>query len=295
MKIGIDIGGSHIGVGVVNENMEIVFKEEHNWTEEEKENFLENVRDFSIKIIKEIIEEKGFYIEKIGIGFPSSNIIDGIVTKFGKTINLPGILSKEFNIPTYLKNDVKCSAICEKTIGHLKEYDNAFFMTLGTGIGGAYFYKNELVVPNKYPGFEIGHMIIEKNGTECKCGRKGCFEEYASMRIFRRKIEELMQIEKLTSYKMFEIIESKEKINEVNRVIDEYVENLSIGISNLINIFEPDCICIGGSFSYYAPIFMEKLTERVKANFKNRDIPNIIVAKFENDAGIIGASMLETN
>lgn len=295
MKIGIDIGGSHIGLGVINDNMEIVFKEEHIWTKEEKEDFLESVKIFSIKIIKEIIEEKRFNIEKIGIGFPSSNIIDGIITKYGKTINLPDILSKEFNIPTYLKNDVKCSALCEKIIGNLKEYNNCLFMTLGTGIGGAYFYKNELVTPNKYQGFEIGHMVIEKDGKQCSCGRKGCFEQYASMRVFRNKIEELFNIDKITSHKMFEILESKEKIEEVNQIIEEYTDYLCVGLSNLISIFEPDAICIGGSFAYYAPIFLEKLKIKLNNNFNNRGIPDILIAKYENDAGIIGASMLESN
>ena len=234
-------------------------------------------------------------IEKIGIGYPNSNILNGIIYLDGKEINLAKVLTREFNVPVYLKNDVKCSAICEKTIGNLKDYNNCLFMTLGTGIGGAYFYKNELVVPNKYSGFEIGHMTIEINGRKCRCGKLGCFEEYASMRVFRREIEELFNIEKLTSYKMFEILESKEKHEEVNEVIQRYIEYLSLGICNLINIFEPDAICIGGSFAYYAPIFMDKLKEKVKNNFKNREIPALLIAKYENDAGIIGASMLESN
>ena len=194
-----------------------------------------------------------------------------------------------------MKNDVKCSALCEKTIGNLKDYDNCIFMTLGTGIGGAYFYKNELVTPNKYQGFEIGHMVIETNGKQCKCGRKGCFEEYASMRAFRKEIEELFNLEKVDSYKVFEIIQSKEKLEEVNKIIEEYTSYLANGLSNVINIFEPDVICIGGSFTYYSPIFMEKLKQKTQENFRGRDIPIILTAKFENDAGIIGASMLESN
>ena len=213
----------------------------------------------------------------------------------GETFNIPDILYKEFSVPTYLKNDVKCSGLCEKRIGNLKNYDNCIFMTLGTGIGGAYFYKNELVSPNQYQGFEIGHMVIETNGRTCRCGNNGCFEEYASMRVFRKRIAQLFDLEDINSQKMFEIIESKEKQEEVNKIIDEYINYLSIGLSNLINIFEPDAICIGGSFTYYSSIFMEKLKEKIKNNFKGRTIPDIITAKFENDAGIIGASMLTSN
>ena len=155
--------------------------------------------------------------------------------------------------------------------------------------------QNELVKPNKYQGFEIGHMIIEVDGKKCKCGKRGCFEEYGSMRIFRSEIEKLFNIDKINSNKMFEIIKSKEKQEEVNKIIDNYLNYLSIGISNLISIFEPDAICIGGSFTYYAPIFMDKLKEKVQRNFENREIPELIIAKYANDAGIIGAAMLESN
>jgi len=294
MKIGIDVGGSHIAVGLVNDN-EIINKKEHDWTQEEKIDLFKSIEDYSKKFIKQLMQENNAEIESIGIGYPYKNIINGIIYKDGKEFNLPEILFKEFNIKTYLKNDVKCSAICEKTLGALKEYDNCIFMTLGTGIGGAYFYKNELVTPNKYQGFEIGHMVIETNGKQCKCGRKGCFEEYASMRVFRKQITDLFNLEKVNSYKVFEIIESKEKEEEVNAIIENYTDYLAIGLCNLISIFEPDAICIGGSFTYYAPIFMNKLKEKIQENFIGREIPKILTAKFENNAGIIGASMLESN
>jgi len=296
MNIGIDLGGSHIAVGLVDKNNIIINKKEYNWTEEEKEHFTDSIVYYTKKLIKEIIDEnRDIKIDKIGIGYPNNNIIDGIIYIKGKEFNLIKILSEEFNIPVYLKNDVKCSALCEKTIGNLKGYENCLFMTLGTGIGGAFFYKNELVVPNKYPGLEVGHMVIKTDGKKCRCGKNGCFEEYASMRVFRKQIEELLNIERLTSYKMFDILESKEKQNEVNEIIESYIYYLSVGICNLISLFEPDSICLGGSFAYYAPIFMDKLKEKVKKNFENREIPDLLVAKYANDAGIIGSSMLESN
>jgi len=295
MNIGIDLGGSHIAVGIVDKNMKIISKKEHNWTESEKTNLFSSVEKYAKEFIKELMEETNIKIEKIGIGYPYRNIINGIIYKDGEELNLLKILNEEFNLPVYLKNDVKCSAICEKNIGTLKDYNNCIFMTLGTGIGGAYFYKNELVKPNKFQGFEIGHMVIETNGESCKCGRKGCFEQYASMRVFRNEIAKLFNLESINSFKMFEIIESKENQDEVNEIIEKYINYLSIGLTNLINIFEPDAICIGGSFTYYAPIFMEKLEQKIKENFKGRTIPKLLTAKYENDAGIIGASMLEEN
>lgn len=290
MNIGIDIGGSHIAVGLVNEKNQIIIKKEHNWSKEEKKDLPKSIEEYSKKFIKEI-KNTNMKIYKIGIGFPAANIVDGIVYKFGRTIDLPNLLKKEFNIPTILRNDVKCSALCEKNIGSLKQYNNCLFITLGTGIGAAYFYKDQLVLPNKYQGFEIGHMIIEKDGKTCNCGNKGCFEQYASMKVFREKIEKLFNIEKVTSDKVFEIIESKEKEEQVRNIIDEYIEYLSIGLTNVINIFEPDAISIGGSFAYYTPVFIDKLKSKIQQNFKNRDIPDILIAEYKNDAGIIGAAM----
>lgn len=290
--MGIDIGGSHLAAGLVDDGMKIVSKKEHDWTAEEKADFWNSIEQYCKRYISEFRKENK-NIEKIGIGFPAANIVEGVVTKYGQTVDLPSILSNEFNIPVYLKNDVKCSALCEKEYGNLKEYNNCIFMTLGTGIGGAYFYNNELVTPNKYQGFEIGHMVIEAQGKKCKCGRKGCFEEYASMRAFRKGISDLFNLESINSFKMFEIIESKEKTKEVNEIIEKYIQYLSIGLANIVNIFEPDAICIGGSFTYYAPIFMEKLNKKIEEIFKERTIPKIIIAKYENDAGIIGASMLK--
>lgn len=294
MKIGIDLGGSHIAIGLINEKNEMVLKKEHNWSQEEKEDLMGSIEHISKQIIQEIIENEKEPIEKIGIGYPAARIKDGVVYKNGKIFPLVEILSNAFSIPVYLRNDVKCSALCEKTMGSLKPYSHCFFITLGTGIGGAYFYHNELVVPNGYAGFEVGHTIIEVNGRQCNCGQKGCFEQYASMRVFRKEIENLFQISNLTSDKMFQILESKEKEKEVNEIIERYTYYLSIGLCNIVNLFEPDCICMGGSFAYYAPIFMDKIKKKVQDNFNQREIPNLIIAQYANDAGVIGASLIES-
>ena len=297
MKIGIDLGGSHIAVGLVDNENHIVAKKEYNWTEEEKNNLAENIEKYCKKMIKEIMEENNLLqVEKIGIGYPAKRIINGTVyLNHTEPFPLAEMLSKAFQVKTYLKNDVKCSSLCEKKMGNLKPYNHCIFMTLGTGIGGAYFYQNEQVVPNQFQGFEVGHMIIQANGKQCRCGQKGCFEEYASMRVFRKQVETLLNIKNLTSDKMFEILKNKQKEKEINQIIENYIDYLAIGMINLINIFEPDAICLGGSFSYYAPIFMDQLKQKLQNNFQGRTIPDLLIAKYANDAGIIGASMLESN
>lgn len=297
MRIGIDIGGSHIGLGLVNEKYEIIDKIDEVWTKEEKLKLWNIISERIIKLVHKLLERNNLdTIEMIGIGFPKSRILNGVVYIDENTvIDLISELEPVLKTKIYVKNDVKCSGTCEKKIGNLKEYENALFLTLGTGIGGAYFYKNELMIPNKYPGMEIGHMKIQINGKECRCGQKGCFEEYASMRTFRNKIREIYNIEDVNSEIVLNLYNKKEKIEEMNSIIDEHIEYLSIGLSNLINIFEPDAICIGGSFVHYEEIFMEKLENRLKDIFKNREIPKLLLSRYGNDAGIIGAAMLKGN
>ncbi len=296
MKIGIDIGGSHVAIGLVNEKYEIIDKLEKDWTQQEKEDLWNIIPQVMIELITKILEKNHLQeIESIGIGFPKSRIINGIVYIKEITIDLISLLEPIFHTKVYVKNDVKCSGICEKRLGNLKKYENSLFLTLGTGIGGAYFYHGELMVPNTYPGLEIGSMVIVKDGKTCKCGRRGCFEAYAAMKIFREEVAKTYGLEKVTSDLVFELIQKQERKEEMNDIINHYIDYLALGLENLIRILEPDAICIGGSFVYYESLFMDKLQKRLKEDFKTRQIPKLLTAKFGNDAGIIGASMLETN
>ena len=298
MRIGIDIGGSHIGLGLVNEKNEITDKIDYVWTTEEKKNVFETMKSATVDYIEEICSRNNIdvnKIESIGIGFPYRKIRKGIIYLENEEIDLPQIINKKYNIPVYLKNDVKCSSLCEKKIGNIKEYNNALFLTLGTGIGGAYYYNDELMTPNIYQGMEIGHMVIEVNGKKCRCGKNGCFEEYASMRAFRNKIREIYNIEDVNSSITLDLYHKKEKEEEMNKAIEEYIMYLSTGLTNLISILEPDAICIGGSFVHYEEIFMDKLKDSFKEKLNGRELPKLLLAKYGNDAGIIGASMLTSN
>lgn len=297
MKVGIDIGGSHIGIGLVDNENKLIDKYEYNWKKEEKkdkEEICKYAPKYSIEIIEYLLKKNHLdrsIIEKIGIGFPTAEIINNKIYMNGKEFDLCKELEEHFKVEVTVKNDVKCSGTYVKELGELREYNNALFLTLGTGIGGAYFYKNKLVVPNKYAGFEIGHMIIKHNGERCYCGQKGCFQAYASMKKFRSQVEQLFNKEHVNSGFVLDVVSKKEKETEMNAIIDNYLQYLAIGLVNLIHIFEPDAICIGGSFAHYESIFIEKLNKKVKEYFVHREIPRIFITKIANDAGIIGATM----
>ena len=297
MKIGIDIGGSHVAVGLINQTGTIICKSEQSISNRLKE------KDFSRTLIKTILEQIQIVLEQSKKDITTVNLIGiavpGMVSKTSiikaenlhiRDLQIVKEINKFYNIPIKLRNDAKCAALAEKEYGSLKKAKDAIFLTLGTGIGGAVFLNGELLVPNKYEGFEIGHMIIEKNGIECNCGRKGCFEKYASMNALKEKIAEKLGKEKVSGKELEEILQNIDNL-KINNIVDEYIESLCIGIGNLINIFEPEMISIGGSFTYYEEILLKRLNSRLdKENIFNKNyMPKVVLAKLKNDAGIVGA------
>ncbi len=294
MNIGIDIGGSHIGIGVVDKNGIIIEKVEKRILSQEKK----NIKEILEKYITEQIEElsKKYKISKIGICSPgtiSNNIIKKSVNLGLENYDLAGKISKKIQKTITVKNDCECAAVAENKYGCLKNYERAIFLTLGTGIGGAVIINNKLLDTGEVHGCEFGHMIIEKNGLQCNCGKKGCFEKYGSMKAFKNNLRnELGLDERTRGQDLIEIMRKDEKNEKVNKVIQEYIENLSIGISNIINIFEPEVIGIGGSFVFYSDILLEKLKQNIINKnylFNPRKEINIVTAILGNDAGIIGS------
>lgn len=301
MKIGVDIGGSHIGVGLLNNSGTFVAKREKDLNNINKEeNYSQILVENIINLITQVIEEKKVdigNIDLIGIAVPGI-VSDTHIIKAEnlhiKDFNIVAEINKFFNVPIYLRNDAKCAAIAEKSRGGLKKYDDAIFVTLGTGIGGAVFLGGKLLKPQKYEGFEIGHMVVQKGGIQCNCGRKGCFEKYASMQAFKEKIMKEYNLKDLDGKSIREFIDKNITDEKMKKIIDEYIDDLSIGLANLANIFEPQRISIGGSFVYFADILLDKLNVRIKQKsdiFNSNNIPQIVAAKLQIDAGIIGATI----
>ena len=301
MKIGVDLGGSHIAIGAVDNNGKVIEKFEKRITKTEKKNIKKTIEEYIIEKTK-MLQEK-YKITSIGIAVPGT-IENGVILKSVnlelKNYPLLDKLKENINIPIKIKNDTKCAAIAENIYGALREYNSGIFLTLGTGIGGAIIINNKLLEVGELPGCEFGHMIIQKNGLQCNCGKKGCFEKYASMKAFKDNLRNVLNLDEKTSGKdLLDIIrrnpQGSENFNKINKVIEEYIDNLSIGISNLINIFEPEAVVIGGSFVFYEEIFMNRLKEKIlKGNLLFNQRKEIIIqtAILGNDAGLIGATLL---
>ena len=301
MKIGIDIGGSHIGVGLINTSGKIIEKTEKDiMIGLNKEGNKEILIKTLIELITELLEVSKTEISKInliGIAVPGTVSNTHIVKADNlhiKDFDITSEINKYFNVPINLRNDAKCAALAEKEYGSLKKSEDAIFLTIGTGVGGAVFLDGKLLRPKMYEGFEIGHMVIKENGIECNCGKKGCFEKYASMKSLKDDIQKKYNKKDLSGQEIKVLIDEEINTENMQKILNEYIKNLSIGIANLVNIFEPDTISIGGSFVYYKDILLPKLEGALKekyATFNGRQDIKIVLAKLKNDAGIIGATL----
>ncbi len=279
----------------------IVNIEERLLTREDRVNVKESIVTIIIDLLNRVIEDSHVDlddIEFIGIASPgtiSHNIIKQATNLGLEDFDLIAELQKYINLPMQIKNDSKCAALAEKHYGAMRDYEDAIFLGIGTGIGGAAFLKGEMLEPKRFSGFEFGHMVINKGGRQCSCGKRGCFETYASIRAFRNKIAEVLDIDNDFSgqYLREQLLDfNNQKIEEV---VEQFIEDLSIGICNLIDIFEPEIVVLGGSFSYYEgnPVYdrlLEKIQEK-NSRFNSMAIPKIELAKLKNDAGIIGATI----
>lgn len=300
MKIGIDLGGSHIAIGVVDKDGKILDKRE------------KKLRGIANRLIKKTIEEtiidnvkeyqNNYKITEIGIAIPGTVNQNKIIKSVNlglKDYNIVDAINKEINLPIKIRNDAKCAALAENKYGALKKYNRILFMTLGTGIGGAVIINGNLLETGEYPGCEFGHMVIKGNGLKCNCGRKGCFEKYGSMRAFKDNLRNELWLEDKTSGKELMAIlkdttkESKDYA-KIEKVRKQYIRDLSVGIANLVNIFEPEAIGIGGSFVYFSEVLLQDVKKTILKEdmlFNPRKEINIQTAVLGNEAGIIGATL----
>lgn len=300
MKIGIDIGGSHIGIGLID-GWQLKETVEQFFVEEDKK----DIENSIIRKIDELVNELFLktntnieMIESIGVASPGT-VSNGKVTSWNlgiKEFDIKNKLIEKYKLPVNVRNDGKCAALMEKKYGAMKDYDDCVFINIGTGIGGAAFLGGKLLEPKKFSGFEFGHMTLVKDGIQCTCGKKGCFEKYASIKALKNRITKTLNLNSsdISGQYMREHL-MVEYHDQVQNDIDDFLTYLRIGVCNLIDIFEPEIICFGGSFSYYEnhPVLNKLIAEINKSDmtFNEGNKPKIVTAKFKNDAGIIGATI----
>ena len=138
-------------------------------------------------------------------------------------------------------------------------------------------------------------MTIQKNGELCKCGKQGCFETYCSMKRLKDALIKILELpEETKAQELYEILKQRQSEEKVAQKIDNYIEDLVTGLSNITNIFEPEAICLGGSFVYFENILYDKLVEEFEKKeqlFNKENCPKLKLAMLGNDAGMIGATI----
>jgi len=280
INIGIDVGGSHIGMGLINDDGEIEARKDLYF---DKMNF---DLEASFEKINEFISKFENRAKTIGIGIPGYSTD----TKINYTCNLP-IKDLEVTdyinskLPIYISNDANCATIAEYQLIDRKMFSNYIFVTVGTGIGSGIILNGNLYTGTSGTAGEIGHMVIEKEGIECSCGRRGCFEKYASISALLK----MMNIDNLK-----EIFYLVEKNSNIQNVFDQYLENLSEGLANMINLYDPEMLVIGGGLSEFEDKILYPLKTKILPKLYNKytyDF-NLKIASLKNDAGMIGASLL---
>lgn len=310
--VGIDLGGTNIVAGVVDENYNIISKAstKTNCPRPEKE-IADDMAKMALQAVKNANLEISD-IEWIGIGTPGiANSATGIIERANNLgfVNTPMVkyIKETIDKPVFIENDANAAAYGEFVAGAAKEARNAICVTLGTGVGAGIIIDGKIYSGSNYAGAEIGHTVIEVDGAECSCGRKGCFEAYSSATGLIRMSKEAMEKSpdsimnkmaqekggKVTARTSFDAMRAGDK--SAKEVVDKYIKYLAAGITNTINIFQPDILCIGGGVCNEG----DPLLLPVKALVENEDFAKnsekrtkIVIAKLGNDAGIIGAAFL---
>lgn len=307
--IGIDIGGMTIkGMIIRGDGTELCRDSIETGCENGGSAMCDNI----VTLINRLIQCIGGYktdIKGVGIGCPG--LIDsknGFVVFAGnlglKYFPLQKEISDKIGLPVKITNDAHAAALGEARFGAGKKYKDSILVTLGTGVGGGIVVEGKLFEGGKSVGTEIGHTVIETNGYPCSCGRRGCFECYASATALMRKTREEMQANKnsamwekytpetVTGLTPFEYADSDET---AKKVVEWYVKHLAIGVTNLANVFRPEVVMFGGGVSAQK----ERLTEPVqrlvdKEIFAGTDFApvKVVTASLGGKAGAYGAAAL---
>lgn len=312
-RIGVDLGGTNITSGVVNDKMKIIGrgKKKTNCPREYKAILEDVVKTVGIALLdaKVSMDE----ISSIGIGTPGSvNKSTGYI-EYANNLGFSHVPAKTFleerlKKKIYIDNDANCAALGEAKAGVGRGVSSFVAITLGTGVGSGIVLNGELWTGVNDCAGEMGHMVIVPDGERCTCGRRGCWECYSSATALVRQTKDAMRhnmdsvmwdmvknkISNVSGRTAFEAMRVGDKTGA--KVVDEYIYYLSLGITNVVNALQPEIICIGGGVGHEKEnllVPLRKYVERQRYDNRAQKQTRIVSAELGNDAGIIGAALLD--
>lgn len=305
--IGVDLGGTNIDVGVVDENHNIV-AQAHTPTLARRP--ASEVLDDIARTVREAASAAGLEpgdIRALGIGSPGT-----CDAEKGEVLNAHNLgwfgvpvrdeLERRTGLRVYIGNDADCAALGETVAGTARGCSDVLMVTLGTGIGGGIVANGRVYAGHRSLGGEIGHMCIAMDGESCTCGERGCWEAYASATalIHRGEVAAaarpdsvLASLRPLDGLKIFTAANNGDRV--AAKVVSEYIRCLGVGLVNMINVLYPEIVLLGGGISRQGEKLLAPLREHVASHFfvgLRGVMPRIELASLGPAAGIIGASAL---
>ena len=311
-RLGIDLGGTNIVAGVVDENYKIIAKAQTKTLASRPNN---EIVDDMAKMSFEAAKKAGITLDDIsgfGIGTPGSVDAKTGTVIYANNINfynfpLSDMMEEKTGKRFYLANDADSAAYGEYIAGAGIGSNTFVMITLGTGVGGGVIIDGKIRSGHNGAGGELGHTVIQMNGEVCTCGRDGCFEAYASATALIRQTKQAMirnsdsvmwdicggDMNRVNGITAFDAMRKGDVAGK--SVVDDYIRYLGVGITNLVNIFQPEVFCIGGGVSKEGDTIIKPLERIVYSDNYARNIEKktaIKAAILGNDAGIIGAAFI---
>ena len=312
-RIGVDLGGTNIATGVVDENNKIIGRGK---VKTRAPRPAEAIFDSIKEAVDMAVVNAGINYDEIisvGIGTPGSVNKDTGAIEFSNNLkfhNVPAkaMLEERLKKPVFLENDANAAALGEAVAGCGNGVKNFVAVTLGTGVGSGIIIDGKIYRGSNFCGGEMGHMVINVDGIPCNCGRKGCWEKYASATALVSQAVEAMQgnkesllwqtcdgdLNKVEGKTIFEALDMGDATAKA--VVDRYLYYVAVGLANVINALQPEAVCIGGGISGQGEKILQPIREMVKAErysvYADKQAA-ILPAALGNDAGIIGAALLD--
>lgn len=315
-SIGIDLGGTNIVAGIVDDSGRMADREKAKTrAPRSAESLVETMAD----CIRSLLDRQGLSvsdIHSIGIGVPGvvdpeTGILLHATNLFLKRVDFPALLRRRYpGVPVFVANDADCAVYGEYQVGAARNYNSVLMLTLGTGIGGGFVFDHKIFRGGTGFGIEPGHIAIETGGhLSCSCGQMDCLEVYASIRGLKRMTQEALLRREETILRdrvsfegssfntrlVFGAASEGDKV--AIEIIDQFVHYLALGIRNLVVLYRPHIILLGGGISHAGEVLLEPLRARVALTTVSGDVlppPPIEQSCLGNDAGVIGAALLYT-
>lgn len=306
---GIDLGGTNIKCGIVDEAGEIMIQES---VPTHSERGLSYVTETMAGLVTRLAREAKIDVKAVGVGSPG--MIDGergVVVYSNnlawQNVPLAAELKKRLRLPVRITNDANAAAYGEYACGAGNEYKSVVLITLGTGVGSGIVIDGKLFEGHCGAGAEFGHEVISFGGEKCTCGRRGCFEAYASATALIRQTKRSMEKDKqsmlwrlcggdigsVNGKTAFDGAAVGDKT--AKRVVNNYLRYLSEGLANIANAFHPEAILIGGGISAQGEnltVPLQKRVDKLMLGHGKYASVKILAATLGNDAGLVGAAML---